>query len=50
MFRGVAVPSGRHTVEWRYAPRSFALGALFSVIGITVAAIAIFRRRREKNA
>ncbi|MFA6954768.1 MAG: hypothetical protein WC538_02720 [Thermoanaerobaculia bacterium] len=50
LFRGVAVPVGRHTVEWRYAPRSLAIGALLSVTGVAIAVITIFRRRRRKSA
>jgi len=50
LFRGVAVPAGRHTVEWRYAPRAFALGALLSVTGVTIVLITIFRRRRHQSA
>ena len=36
LFRAVAVPAGRHTVTFAYAPRSFALG-----IGITIASLVI---------
>ncbi len=43
--RGVAVPPGRHSVAWRYAPRSLALGLLLSVTGITVAWITAAHRR-----
>jgi hypothetical protein len=50
LFRGVAVDSGRHTVEWRYAPRPFAIGALLSVTGVTIASIGHFRRRRARRA
>ncbi|MGK2858352.1 MAG: YfhO family protein [Thermoanaerobaculia bacterium] len=45
IFRGVAVPAGRHEVEWRYFPRSLSLGFLLSVTGITIAGITLFRRR-----
>lgn len=50
LFRGVAVPAGRHIVEWCYAPRSLALGALLSVTGIMLAGVAILRRGRGRLA
>jgi len=34
LFRGVVVPAGTHVVEFRYAPRSFAIGLLISVISL----------------
>jgi uncharacterized membrane protein YfhO len=40
-FQATAVPAGRHTVEFRYAPASLRIGALvtlFSVLGVIIAA------------
>jgi len=39
IFRGVPVPSGTHTIEFTYAPRSLRLGAW--ITSLTLAAIAI---------
>jgi len=36
-FRGVAVPRGRHTIEFRYRPRAFWLGVLLASAAATVA-------------
>lgn len=50
LFRGVAVPPGRHAVEWRYFPRSFALGILLSVTGVTIAGVMLLRRKNARFA
>lgn len=44
LFRGVAVTPGRHVIDWRYAPRSLALGALLTLAGIAAAIVARWRR------
>lgn len=36
-FRGVVVPGGRSTVEFRYAPRTFTLGVLLAAVAATSA-------------
>jgi len=38
VLRAVAVPAGRHTVEFRYRPATTYWGAAISIIGILVAA------------
>lgn len=38
LFRGIVVPAGTHVIEYRYSPRSYALGVLISVISLLVAA------------
>lgn len=50
LFRGVAVPPGKHDVEWRYFPRSFALGFLLSVTGVTIAGVIVLRRKKRQFA
>ncbi|MCM2314187.1 MAG: YfhO family protein, partial [Thermoanaerobaculia bacterium] len=50
LFRGVVVPPGKHDVEWRYFPRSFALGFLLSVTGITIAGVHSLRRKNARFA
>jgi hypothetical protein len=43
--RGVRVPAGRHTLEMRYRPASFRLGALLTLLGALGLALT-FRTRR----
>jgi hypothetical protein len=53
LLRAVAVPAGRHRVVVRYAPRSVALGAAISGVGVAVlAAVGVdaARRRRRRGA
>ncbi|MBI2214397.1 MAG: hypothetical protein HYU52_12195 [Acidobacteria bacterium] len=50
VFRGVAVPAGRHTVVWSYEPRSFVAGAALSFTGAAIIAGALIRRRRTRRA
>ena len=39
LFRAVAIPAGTHTVEFTYAPRSFRIGAMISLLtGLAVLA------------
>ena len=47
VFRGVAVPAGKHTIEFNYRPLSFRIGAILSVIssvGLAIAAMVLLRR------
>jgi uncharacterized membrane protein YfhO len=39
LFRGIAVPAGRHLVELRYFPRSVAWGMGLCAIGLTLLAM-----------
>jgi uncharacterized membrane protein YfhO len=48
LLRGVRVPAGAHTVEFRYEPASFTAGwivSLLALIGIAGAAYVGWRRR-----
>jgi hypothetical protein len=47
-FLGAAVDAGTHRVEFRFSPRSFAIGSLLSAVGaiaLVVAAVVILRQR-----
>ena len=51
IMRGVALPAGRHRVEYRYRPKRFYIGAAVSITAwclLAVAAIVIAARRRRK--
>ena len=50
VFRLVEVPAGRSRVEFRYAPRSLALGALLSALALLVMAGALWRGRAARPA
>jgi uncharacterized membrane protein YfhO len=48
LIRGVAVPAGRHTVEFRYEPATWTWGwaiSLITLLGL-IAAVLVGRRRR----
>jgi hypothetical protein len=34
LFRGIVVPAGTHVIEYRYSPRSFAIGLMLSLISL----------------
>jgi hypothetical protein len=45
-FRGVLLGPGKHVVEMRYAPRTFTIGTIFSIIGLAIMLfLVVFRRR-----
>ena len=51
LFRAVDLPAGRHTVEWRFEPRSVKLGFGISLAALlAVAGYAIFARRRAARS
>jgi hypothetical protein len=53
VLRGVALPAGRHTVEFRYEPLSWTIGRLSSVLGLIAVLGALvlgLRRRRSSRA
>jgi hypothetical protein len=55
LFRGVALPAGRHTVEFLYRPASVRWGAVLSIAGVAVLAVlfwmdAAARRRSARPA
>ena len=51
-FRGVALPAGEHTVDFRYEPRSFIVGCVISLLSLTIIAVVTMWRclRRRKRA
>jgi hypothetical protein len=51
-FRGVPLSAGTHTVQFRYEPRSFAIGRAVSIITflcITAVAILLYLRKRRQS-
>jgi uncharacterized membrane protein YfhO len=51
-FRGVSLPAGTHTVEFRYEPHSFAIGRAVSIItllAIVATSILVYLRKRQAN-
>jgi Bacterial membrane protein YfhO len=49
LFRGVLLPSGKSTVEFKYQPRSFQYGAAMSLSAcVTLAGLMIRERRRRR--
>jgi hypothetical protein len=45
--RATCVPAGEHTVEWRYQPRSYAIGGLLSLLGLVLVGTAVLMVNRE---
>ena len=51
-FRGVSLSAGKHTVQFRYEPRSFAIGRAVSIITllfIVAISILLYLRKRRNN-
>jgi hypothetical protein len=51
-FRGVPLPAGTHTVEFRYEPRSFAIGRAVSIVTLSLivaTSILLYLRKRQAN-
>jgi len=42
--RATCVPAGEHTIEWRYQPRSYAIGGLLSLLGLVLVGTAVWRK------
>jgi len=53
VLRGMSVPAGKHQIEFRFEPRSYALGNIITLIATLLAyallAIAIFKEVRKKK-
>jgi hypothetical protein len=45
-FRGVLLAPGKHVIEMHYAPRTFAIGKIFSIAGLAVMLLLVLFRRR----
>jgi hypothetical protein len=50
LFRGVFLPAGKSTVEFKYQPRSFQIGAAISFAAFVTLAGLMFRERRRRWA
>jgi hypothetical protein len=50
LFRGVFIPAGKSTVEFRYEPRSFRIGAAMSLAAFMILAGLMFAERRRRGA
>jgi len=50
LFRGVFLPPGKSTVEFKYEPRSFQIGAAISLAAFAILAGLMFRERRRRRA
>ncbi len=50
LFRGVALPRGRHRVVFEYAPASLRIGAAASAAGLAVALLLAWRARRAARS
>ncbi len=54
LFRGIIVPAGTHVIEYRYSPRSFAIGLALSLISLFVLGCmclaGLVQNRRSRNA
>ena len=49
LFRGVLVPPGKSTVEFRYQPRSFRIGAAISIAAFMILAMLLAGHARRPN-
>jgi hypothetical protein len=43
--RATCVPAGEHTIEWRYQPRSYAIGGLLSLLGLVLVGTAVYHHK-----
>ncbi len=50
LFRGVLLPPGKSTVEFKYQPRSFKVGAWISLGAFAILSGLVFRERRRRKA
>jgi hypothetical protein len=57
VLRGMSVPAGKHTIEFRFEPKSFATGNIISTLSALVVYLLLigaivweFRRRKKKGA
>src|SRR5262249_10948030 len=50
-FRALVLPAGNHRVEFRYQPRSFAIGLVVSLLSlVTMSAWILYRGLQQKRA
>jgi hypothetical protein len=44
-FRGVSVKKGRHTIVWKYDPRSFRIGSVMTIVTLLALQLSVFVKR-----
>ena len=42
--RATCIPAGKHIVDWRYQPRSYAVGGILSLLGVVLVGTAVWRK------
>ncbi len=47
LFRGILLPPGKSTVEFKYQPRSLQVGGGISIAALAILALLVFRERRQ---
>lgn len=48
--RATCVPAGEHTIEWRYQPRSYAIGGILSLLGLVLVGTAVWRKPWQRRS
>ena len=49
LFRGVILPAGENTVEFKYEPRSFYLGSVIAIAALMILVVLVLRERSRRG-